>query len=394
MWKTLAVAGVLCAEAMHCAHAQGSITLYGIVDTGLAYTNTVASSISTPGASRVSAVTGFGAGDRFGLTGSEDLGSGTRAIFTLENGFSGLTGAALQGGRLFGRQAFVGLASERFGRVTFGRQYDISYDYLSPHLAWQNFGSIYGAHIGDVDDTFDTFRLDNTVKYEVSPVAGLRAGAIYAFSNQAGGAPGTGFANNRAYSLGLSWKSRGWQASLTWLHLDNPSSSTSGSNTDGAVGGEYASATNIFYNTGFVTRQNVYGAAIGYTTRHAVFNFVFTDTLLDYAGAGSLGVRNYEINARYYVTPSVMLGTGYVFTDGSGFVGTGAKAFARGDHPEWHQVDLGAMYLLSKRTDLHVSVLYQRAAGDADTVALNVLGPGGAGPKSQVAVVAGLRHRF
>ncbi|WP_322044298.1 porin [Paraburkholderia sp. J67] len=394
MWKNLAVAGALCAEAMQCAHAQSSITLYGIVDTGLAYTNTVASSIGTVGASRVSAVTGFGAGDRFGLAGREDLGGGTRAIFTLENGFSGLTGAALQGGRLFGRQAFVGLESERYGRVTLGRQYDVSYDYLSPFLAWQNFGSIYGAHIGDVDNTFATFRLDNTVKYQMSTPGGLRAGAIYAFSNQAGGTPGMGFANNRAYSLGLSWKSNGWQAALTWLHLDNPSSSTSGSNADGAVGGEYTSTTSIFYNTGFVTRQNVYGAAIGYTAGLAVFNFVFTDTLLDYAGAGSLGVRNYEVNARYYVTPTVMLGAGYIFTDGSGFVGTGAKSFARGDHPEWHQVDLGATYLLSKRTDVHVSVLYQRATADADTVALNVLGPGGEGRTSQVAVVAGLRHRF
>ncbi|MCC8396746.1 porin [Paraburkholderia sp. MMS20-SJTR3] len=394
MWKTLAVAGLLWAAATQCVHAQSSIALYGIVDTGIAYTNTAASSISAAGASRVSAVTGFGAGDRFGLTGIEDLGGGTRAVFTLENGFSGLTGAALQGGRMFGRQAFVGLDSERFGRVTLGRQYDISYDYLSPFLAWQTFGSIYGAHIGDVDNTFDTFRLDNTVKYQVSPIEGLRAGAIYAFSNQAGGAPDMGFANNRAYSLGLSWKSNGWQAALTWLHLDNPSSSTSGSNPGGAVGGEYTNATSIFYNTGFVTRQNVYGAAISYATQHAVFNFVFTDTLLDYAGAGSLGVRNYEINTRYYVTPALMLGAGYIFTDGSGFVGTGAKAFARGDHPQWHQLDLGAMYLLSKRTDLHVSVLYQRAAADADTVALNVLGPGGEGRTVQVGVVAGLRHRF
>lgn len=394
MWKNLAVAGVLCAEAVQCAHAQSSITLYGIVDTGLAYTNTAASSISTAGASRISAVTGFGAGDRFGLTGSEDLGGGTRAVFTLENGFSGATGVALQGGRLFGRQAFVGLDSERFGRVTLGRQYDVSYDYLAPFTAWQNFGSIYGAHIGDVDNTFATFRLDNTVKYQMSPIEGLRVGAIYAFSNQAGGAPDTGFANNRAFSLGMAWKSHGWQAALTWLHLNNPSSSTSTSNTDGAVGGEYAGATSIFYNSGFVTRQDVYGAAIGYAIGHAVFNVVFTDTLLDYAGAGSLGVRNYEVNARYYVTPTVMLGAGYIFTDGAGFVGTGAKAFARGDHPEWHQIDLGATYLLSKRTDLHVSVLYQRAAADADSVALNVLGPGGQGRTSQIAVVAGVRQRF
>ena len=72
----------------------------------------------------------------------------------------------------------------------------------------------------------------------------------------------------------------------------------------------------------------------------------------------------------------------------------GATSFATGDRPRWHQVNAGISYLLSKRTDLHMSMVYQRLAGDASTVAINFFGPAGAGRNSQIAVLAGVRHRF
>jgi predicted porin len=58
------------------------------------------------------------------LKGEEDLGGGLKAIFQLENGFDPGTGKLNQGGREFGRQAFVGLTRDQWGTVTLGRQYD------------------------------------------------------------------------------------------------------------------------------------------------------------------------------------------------------------------------------------------------------------------------------
>lgn len=395
MKKAVLAVGLLLAGSFENASAQSSMTLYGIVDNGLAYVSNIASGVNKPGSSSVQAVSGFGSGDRFGLTGKENLGGGTSAVFTLESGFNGNNGVLVQGGRLFGRQAFAGLDNDRWGTMTLGRQYDFNFDYLAPYLAWLQFGSIYGAHIGDVDNTWATFRLNNTVKYQLKPFAGLSLGALYAFSNQASGDAGTGFANNRAYSLGANYKAGSWSAALTWLHVSNPSSSAAtGSNPNGAIGGEYSSASTIFYNVGFVTEQNVYGVALGYRFQNANVNFVFTNTHLDYEGGHSMRVDNYEINGRYFVTPAMMLGIAYIFTDGSGYTGTGATAFATGNRPKWHQVDVGATYLLSKRTDIHLSGIYQRAAGDASTAALNVLGPAGTGNTSQLAIVIGLRHRF
>ncbi|WP_321926958.1 porin [Burkholderia sp. BCC1998] len=394
--KTAAVATALLALSIqHVAAAQGTVTLYGIIDHGIAYVNRVASESTAPSASRVSAVAGFGSGNRFGLIGKEPLGGGLRAIFTLENGFNGFNGAALQGGKMFGRQAFVGLESDTFGTVTLGRQYDFNLEYLAPFLAWLQFGSIYGAHIGDVDNTFASFRHNNMAKYQFTPLAGLKLGAFYSFSNQAAGPQGAGFANNRAYGMGATYKHGDWSAALTWLHLSNPSaSSSSNGNPNGAVGDGYASATGLFYNLGFVQRQSVYGAALGYQMRKSRINFAVTHTRLAYDGGRDIRVVNYELNGRYSVTPALMLGAAYIFTNANGYTGVRATAIGSGNHPKWHQVDLGATYSLSKRTDIHMSCIYQRAAGDAQAVALNVLGQGGAGATSQLALVTGLRHRF
>jgi predicted porin len=396
MKTAVCTAAVVCACAVPlAAHAQSSVTLYGIIDTGIAWTNTVASSIKTQGASRWSMATGWGSGDRFGFLGREDLGGGLAAVFQLEAGFSGLNGTSSQGGRLFGRQAYVGLSSTQYGKLTLGRQYDYTFDYVAPLLSWLLFGSIYGAHIGDVDDTFQTFRLDNTIKYEVSPIAGLKLGALYAFSNQAGGDNGEGFANNRAYGFGLDYQRGPLHVVASYLQLNNPSAGlASGNNPNGAIGDEYSGSTSIFYNAGFVERQRISALGAGYTFGAATVNFVATDTRLDYRGGHSMRVDNYELNGRYNFTPALMAGVGYIFTDGDGYTGSGATSFATGDRPRWHQVNAGISYLLSKRTDLHMSMVYQRLAGDASTVAINFFGPAGAGRNSQIAVLAGVRHRF
>src|ERR1700754_2644035 len=100
------------------AHAQSSVTLYGLLDAGIQYTNNVVT-----GGSLFRQTSGNINGSRFGLRGSEDLGSGLKAIFVLEGGISLNNGKSAQDGRLFGRQAYVGLNSDTYGIVSLGRQY-------------------------------------------------------------------------------------------------------------------------------------------------------------------------------------------------------------------------------------------------------------------------------
>src|SRR5580693_5118404 len=100
------------------AHAQSSVTFYGVVDDGLQYTNNQAGKSSTKMSQG-----GLGS-SKWGLAGSEDLGGGTQTVFKLESGFDANKGTLGNGGTLFGRQAYLGLSGE-YGALRIGRQYDL-----------------------------------------------------------------------------------------------------------------------------------------------------------------------------------------------------------------------------------------------------------------------------
>lgn len=179
------------------AHAQSSVTLYGIIDAGIGYVSNL------NGAHVWQATASKGSGDRFGLRGSEDLGGGLSALFTLENGFSGMNGTLGQAGRMFGRQAFVGLSYKPIGTVTLGRQYDVLADLVAPYSGpgfWNT-----SAHIGDNDNLNQFFCLNNSVKVASTRIFGVAVEGLYAFSNQAYGANGAGFGTNRAWAVAANY---------------------------------------------------------------------------------------------------------------------------------------------------------------------------------------------
>ena len=169
--------------AAWCSSAKAqSVSLYGIVDTGVEYihnANAAGNSVV-----RMPGNTGE-LPSRWGLTGSEPLGNDYKAVFTLESGFTPGTGTLGQGGRLFGRQAFVGLDGP-LGALTFGRQYSmltwsiLPADFIGP--------DIYG--IASLDPWIANARIDNTVAYRKS-FNGLNVGASYSFGRDASPAGGS-----------------------------------------------------------------------------------------------------------------------------------------------------------------------------------------------------------
>ncbi len=101
------------------------MTLYGVADANIEYVNHLSTTLPTqagfsgPGHSRVALGSGGLSGSRWGLRGTEDLGGSLKALFVLENGFGIHHGRQTESGRLLGRQAFVGLLSQRAGRQSF-----------------------------------------------------------------------------------------------------------------------------------------------------------------------------------------------------------------------------------------------------------------------------------
>lgn len=112
----LASAGMV---AVTPAHAQGSVTLYGLIDTSIELTN--------PGSGYAARIdSGAWRGSRIGIEGTEPLGNGNDLLFTLESGFSNADGTLSTAGSLFNRQAWIG-ARGAWGEARFGRQYSPLY---------------------------------------------------------------------------------------------------------------------------------------------------------------------------------------------------------------------------------------------------------------------------
>ena len=102
----LAPLAMLAAAGGAQAQTGSSVTLYGHLDTGIEHLTNVQGGGSL---TRMPGLTGT-APSRWGLRGSEDLGGGLSAVFALESGFGPDAGTFNQGGRGFGRQAWVGLS--------------------------------------------------------------------------------------------------------------------------------------------------------------------------------------------------------------------------------------------------------------------------------------------
>jgi len=151
------------------AQAQSSMTLYGVADDGVTYTNNQGSHAN------YQTFSGGLGGSKFGLLGSEDLGGGTRAIFQLESGYDLNSGKLGYNQRLFGRQSFVGLSGV-YGSVRLGRQYDFMVTNLQSLSSAQLFGGSLSSHAGDVDGIWGTYPVSNTVKYVSPTYRGVTAG--------------------------------------------------------------------------------------------------------------------------------------------------------------------------------------------------------------------------
>jgi predicted porin len=365
------------------AFAQTSVTLYGVLDEGINYTNNVGHGHVYELAS------GYAQGSRWGLKGAEELGGGLKAIFQLENGFDVSSGRLNQGGRMFGRQAFVGLSSEPYGTLTFGRQYDSVVDFLAQTTANGNWAGSLFSHPYDNDNTDNSFRLDNSVKYTSPSISGFQFGGVYSFSND------TGFANNRAYSFGGQYTYGGLLVAAAYLQADNP-----GNGSNGAITANDASF--------IAARMRVFGGGITYTFGPATAGFVYTNSnYLDPTGNGFLGVtplvppgvllnslkyQNFEVNGKYQISPMLFVGAQYVYTMET------FDASSGGVKPKIHSFGLMADYNLSKRTDVYIQGEYQQVTGDPTYSILDdAFTPGTQSPSStskQVVVRAAIRHKF
>lgn len=151
MTKTPFLIALLAGAFASTASAQSSVTLYGIADAWVGYTN---NKVGTTPTGRSAAVESGGAqASRWGLKGSEDLGGGVRANFILEQAISldtGTTTRVSQSDQGFNRAAYVGLTGD-FGELRLGRMlgaFDAlrgSTNHLYDSSGFASTGQVWGA---------------------------------------------------------------------------------------------------------------------------------------------------------------------------------------------------------------------------------------------------------
>lgn len=324
VWFAIAVAGM---SGM--AAAQTSVSIYGVADMGI---------VRQDNGGAAGAVwrvdSGMHSGSRIGFRGVEDLGGGLSALFILENGHSLDTGAAAQGGLLFGRQAWVGLGGN-FGTVKLGRQ-------ITPiHNALGVVDPMATGLAGDISRFISSYgvRMNNTVNYSLPKFAGVSGELAYGLGEVAGNSSAS-----RQTGLALNYTAGPFIAQLAYHEAENATGTDSARTT--LLGGVYD---------------------FGVARLHAAYAVN--------RGVGPLDTRDAMIGASVPFGPHAFL-VSYLQKDDR------VRANADAD-----QLNLAYTYALSKRTNFYTS--YSRTSNDA-AVSYLAARPGA----TDKVINAGIRHRF
>lgn len=200
------------------AQAQSSLTLYGIVDVSGQW-NKQYSATTNQQESVWSIDSGYQSGSRFGLRGTEALGRGLSAIFTLEGGYSVDTGVSTQGGLQgdWGTLVAGRIPTPSSGTGTFDMWAAV--DPFSAGFGINQSGSTFVAA--------NALREDNAVLYVTPALGGIKAAAGYSF-NRGGDETAPQGSNSSAMTLGASFGAGELYAVVTYdiLGYPDPGSTT------------------------------------------------------------------------------------------------------------------------------------------------------------------------
>jgi predicted porin len=349
------------------ASAQNNVTVYGIVDAGIQYSND-----GNPAGKTWTLESGLLDFSRLGFRGTEDLGGGLSAIFTLENGFNVDTGTLGQSTattqRLFGRQAWVGLSSNSFGSVKLGRQQTALFyglyaiDPFRIDLAG-NADRIFGAGQYFADPLY---RTDNTVNYSTPLIAGFTGSLSYAF----GEVPGS-ISTARSWGAGASYVIAPLNVQVAYQKSNTapvvaPLAAALGAPLTGTPPTATATADIRTVLVGGTWDFRVAKAHLGYA-----------NTRFDTLGGGrSTKDDNWLVGATVPITPADAVLASWIRNN--------VKDLPSG---KTNQYALGYTHALSRRTSLYTSAAYTKN----DTgVGINAFGPN----NSNRVFNFGVRHIF
>jgi len=426
------------------AQAQSSVTVYGIVDMG--YIGSNAKEVAAPTAAnagntiqniQTTRVTKSAFSQnaeqtsRLGFKGTEDLGGGKSAFFTVEIGLlpqngniSGGTAAdSIQsttqgsGSAIDNRQSFVGVKQNGLGQFAFGRQYtgvfnasaltnagqhnnvvgDVIYSGSSSVTASStNFAS------GNNNGLGFTNRASNQLSAKSDNFAGFSGNAFYALANQDSSRTASSAGGN------LNWNGWGVGADYSWQKLfvnaayqsfktqvtglDNYAAVVVNANAFPLAGGQATQAGAITGFSNIADKQTLVGATYDFGILKAYAQYV-NRKVENTSGRDSTGAATnvvtalnrsaQQIGVRSYITPTIeawgSIGNG-------SYRGADSSAGAAAATVNFVGYQLGGNYYLSKRTNMYA--IYGATSATSSTVST----AGSGATANQYAV--GVRHTF
>lgn len=412
--------------------AQSNFTLYGLLDSGVHIAN-------TGDGSQVNLASGIAEGSRIGFKGTEELGNGFKAVFTLESRFEVDTGrnangyptsnvgtalftgtestlqrlgpdgaAALRNaliqrlhssrvvnpnGSIFDRTAMVGLITPG-GAFLLGRQYTPGYEIFALSDPFEagtagGWGNIAGG-IGGYTTSGVAIRASDAIQYRLQLPNGFGASLMYAISgdDSANNGTGTGSLNysKRFWGANTRYQANGWNVGIGYNTEDDQTGNKS--LTSWTMGGSYAFGNTKLF-AGYHRMRNDNSALIGVVNSELPTMGVpvpIASALANIIGNNArLDAKSYTLGLHYTFGNSRIVAA-VTHTDDE--LATDAKATLYA---------VGYNYYLSKRTDLYGIVAHVENKNTAQ------YGLGGAGytggfssepGQDANAVQLGIRHRF
>ena len=344
------------------ASAQSSVTIYGILDVGYIGKNmkgTPETATNTLNSNQ------FGSSaqtsSRLGFRGTEDLGGGTSAFFTIE---TGITPTSSTVSTWNNRQSFVGLAQKGYGNVAIGTQYGPIHKAVGatdPGQLNNTVGSVIypaaGTDGGQASaDAAYTIRFANSLTATTERFKGFSANAIYALNNQDStqtAANTGGNVNNNAYGLGVDYVLGNLYATVAYQSVKSINNTV-----------PTASVSSTFVGTNTTDSQLYAGATYDLKIVKLFAGFTDRKVQSNLDSNASLNRTAQQIGVRGFVTKQV---------EAWGSVGNGRyNAFgANQATANFTAYQLGSNYWLSKRTNLYAIVGSTQTSSTSTTGSLS-----------------------
>ena len=364
------------------AQAQSSVTVYGLLDMGYVGYNTRQATGSTQNPQAVNKTTGnaFSSSaestSRLGFKGTEDLGGGTSAFFTVEIGITPNSNQAVNTGSTQNRQTFVGLKKNGIGQFAVGTQYTIVHNAVAatdPGQANNIAGNLVYPAVtegaGSAENSTGaayTVRTNNQLSLNSDTFYGFKANAMLVANNKNSNetitlsgtgstftsAAAGGLNNQNGWGLGLDYTFKNFYATANYQAMTSKQSTQTyyasgttlattlpvGAPATGYASGGTTPGTNVQDNQWYVAATYDFGilkAYAQYITRKV--SAQQDNSYYSKRSAEQIGVRS-------FITPTIEAWASGGLGRYNGYGSNTANLTA------WQ---IGSNYWLSKRTNLY-----------------------------------------